>query len=211
MTLLELVPVDEVPEVEGQTLTDVFGANGAPSREIDVAPGPPSSEDGDDSDSEAEDGYEPFYRTLLPDQYDLQGGDRWWLLSAFRDYEKAARVVSPGVRTMYATIKYPVKRPAHFRLTFDRDITYGMMLYGYSKAYQKMYELEEEVADSEDTRQDLPSRLAQLVGENSMLNRPQTYGRYGIWGHSIGDLVYNGRSTVVVGQQALLANFGCDS
>ena len=44
-----------------------------------------------------------------------------------------------------------------------------------------------------------------------MLNRARSNGRYGIWGHSIGDLIYHGGYVIAYENETVYAEIGCDS
>ena len=81
------------------------------------------------------------------------------------------------------------------------DVTYGKVLYLYTYAYQHMYELEDE---------DVGEETGNVPG---MLNRAMSEGRFGIWGHSIGDLAYNGASTIEYADdgETVVCRFSCDS
>ena len=88
-------------------------------------------------------------------------------------------IISEG--TIYMTIGYPVTIEPIFKYTVYKPVSFGFLLYLYTVAYQKMYEMEE-------------------ICE-----------QFGIWGHDIEDLVYNGNSTVEVYKDYIVASFSCDS
>lgn len=68
----------------------------------------------------------------------------------------------------------------------------------YTLAYQKMYEMEEE----ED------GDVGNIPG---MLNRQTSNGMFGVWGHSIDDLLYNGGYKLVKFGDNIICDFDCDS
>ncbi len=106
--------------------------------------------------------------------------------------------VKDGIFTIYTIIEYPVRESAIFKFETSSEITYGILLYAYTIAYQLMYALEEE--DDAD-----PGHIP------GMVNRDTSNGRFGIWGHDIGDLAYNGRSQVWIHDHRVVCNFICDS
>lgn len=78
-----------------------------------------------------------------------------------------------------------------FNITYPLDVivegevekvfTVGELLWKVAQIYEKIYQEEEETTKIE-------------VGQMSenLINRNQTDGKYGIWGHDIGDLVFEG-------------------
>jgi hypothetical protein len=73
-----------------------------------------------------------------------------------------------------------------------------MLLYAYTIAYQLVYIIENE--DSSD-----PGFI------DGMYNRKQSHGRFGIWGHYLDDLVYNGISSIDFYHNSVVCKFSCDS
>lgn len=204
---IEDLPAGEQPGSAEQeiVLRDVFRAyGGRPADELPAeleggGAGRKRSFAEDEAPAEAE-LFEQYYRTRLPRAFDREYDTRKELMQRFADYQKAAKVVKPGVRVMYAKIDYPTRRPAYFRIEYERDITYGMLLYGYTLAYQQLYKLEDE---------DVGHATGQI--SSHIANRATSEGRFGIWGHCLEDLVYNGGSTVHVRADHILAEFSCDS
>ena len=110
-------------------------------------------------------------------------------------------VVSDSISVIYTCINYPLENPAIFRYDLnlvDEPLTMGHILWTYSRAYQKTYEIEE--SDDQD-----PGNIP------GMMNRAKSNGRFKIWGHVITDLVYNGRSEINVFDNYVICEFDCDS
>jgi hypothetical protein len=108
--------------------------------------------------------------------------------SVAKNIIKAQKVLE-GINYVVAVIYYPVSSPAVFKFDCSAiDVTYGKVLYLYTYAYQHMYKLEH---------------------EDGGLHA----GRFGIWGHSIGDLAYNGVSTIEYADdgETVICRFSCDS
>jgi hypothetical protein len=76
-------------------------------------------------------------------------------------------------------IDYPLNNPYTFRLSSPTGFTTAMLLKAISKHYYLVYAEEEKTA----TIKTLP------MTKRKIENRNQTNGRYGIWGHDIGDLI----------------------
>jgi hypothetical protein len=104
-----------------------------------------------------------------------------------------------NINTIYAYITYPLDNPAIVKFERSdkrRKITYKVLMYAYTKAYQMVYALED--ADNTPTTPGL-------------MNTSHTHGRYGIWGHYIDALIYNGSSLVQVYDDSIVCEFDCDS
>lgn len=104
-----------------------------------------------------------------------------------------------GVKTIYTYITYPLTAPGIFKFTSRSQITYAKLLYAYTWSYQEVYRIE----NSQDVEKLIPG----------MYNRIHTHGRYGIWGHVIGDLIYNGNHQITYGpdKTSVVCIFDCDS
>jgi len=76
-------------------------------------------------------------------------------------------------------IDYPLNNPYAFHLSSATGFTPAMLLKAISQHYYLLYEEEEKTA----TIKTLP------MEKRKMYNRNETNGKYGIWGHDIGDLV----------------------
>ena len=118
-------------------------------------------------------------------------------------------VLAPGpITRIYTRHTYPLSRTVFsmFDITPDAEhpLTYGDLLYYYTLAYQEIFYLES-VGLNE------PPKCI-----SGMLNRQTTEGSFGIWGHSINDLLYNGVSSITPlvdasGIMAVMCHFDCDS
>ena len=116
--------------------------------------------------------------------------------------------VQGGIEHIYTSITYPVSNPARFKITVTRgvDVTYGILLYAYTLSYQKMYEIESKHGKTKKEKDN--SHPGYISG---MLNRDLSTGPYGIWGHDITDLLYNGSSGIEIYQDYIVCHFDCDS
>lgn len=63
-----------------------------------------------------------------------------------------------NVNTIYCIITYPLHKPATIKFTCKVPVTYGMLLYAYTIAYQWVYELEEE-EEEDDGKSRINSRI----------------------------------------------------
>ena len=87
-----------------------------------------------------------------------------------------------------AYIGYPVRRIGHFltRMTTTQEpLNLAMLYVAHATAYKMMYEIEE-------SRDGHPGYICGLM------NRADSNGVYGIWGHDLCDLVYNGLTIINV-------------
>lgn len=110
------------------------------------------------------------------------------------------------VNIVVIEIDYPVTVKPYFKFEINPQysVTYADLQYLHIIAYKLTYLIEE--SDDKD-----PGNIP------GMLNRQTSYGRFGVWGHSIDDLIYNGLSELIVydsdnkyGCHAYY-NAGCDS
>ena len=87
-------------------------------------------------------------------------------------------VVLPPNKEYILKIDYPLSTPAKFKVSSGKNgITRGKLVALIRKYYQKVYEIE-----------DSSTKIKPKMIPN-MLNRDFTDGKFGIWGHVIGDLV----------------------
>ena len=199
--MIEIISCEEVSALEFKTLKvnrlekirDILNGYGAPCKEAKSA--------------------EKFVMNIVKDHAE-------WLIDALEDYgddqddfdeeygdmsilgnlEKLAREFN-NISTVYTRITYPLKRPALFRFNLNlngKTLTAGHLLWIYTWAYQMVYALEEE---EDGNPGDIPG----------MFNRATSNGPFGIWGHCIGDLDYNGSSKVDVYNDYVICEFDCDS
>jgi hypothetical protein len=103
-----------------------------------------------------------------------------------------------NITTIYAEITYPLTNKAIVKFVKKPYVilTNGRILYAYTYAYQLVYE-----EDGANNQECIPG----------MFNIQQSKGKFGIWGHAICDLLYNGTSTIEVGKTHIKCNFQCDS
>lgn len=97
-------------------------------------------------------------------------------------------------QTIYAQIDYPFEKNTVFEIKVEGPITLGSLLFAYTHAYQKKYELNE-------------GKQRPIKG---LLNEC-TEGRFGFCAHGIGDLVYNGTMSIYVDTDYIAVNFDVDS
>ena len=104
-----------------------------------------------------------------------------------------------NIKTVYAEISYPLTNNAYIECTLapNVNLTFGMLLYIYTVAYQLVYKIED--------AENCPQVSASCV------NMGTTAGYFGIWGHYICDLLYNGSSTIMIGGDYIKCEFHCDS
>ena len=76
-------------------------------------------------------------------------------------------------------IDYPLKKPVMFEVVSDNGFTRSELGKEISTLYKKIYS-EEESTSSE--------RIIPLSERKGIINRNETNGKYGIWGHDIEDL-----------------------
>ena len=76
-------------------------------------------------------------------------------------------------------VDYPLTNTYTFELTSPKGFTRAQLIYEISKQYYQLYDEEERTAATKT----LP------LEQRTIYNRNRTDGRYGIWGHDIGDLV----------------------
>lgn len=94
------------------------------------------------------------------------------------------KIISNKYRDVYCIVDYPVKNPVIFKFKIDEPITIGKLLYVDAHTYHEIYRIEDE----------------------NMNNPP-----FGIWGHFIGDLCYNGHSSIQIFDKHIICKFECDS
>jgi hypothetical protein len=118
------------------------------------------------------------------------------------DKEKAKILLDNKIKYVYAIIDYPLSTCAMIKFTCYTSVTYGMLLYFYTIAYQLVYEIE---------NNDVDHSTGYIEG---MFNRKKSTGRFGIWGHDIEELVYNGYSHIFTLENisdSIFCHFDCDS
>lgn len=77
-------------------------------------------------------------------------------------------------------IDYPLNNPATFKLKGKEEgFTKKQLIFEISKKYHEIYNTEENTATTKTTP---------IEKREGLINRNETNGKYGIWGHDIGDL-----------------------
>ncbi|KAN0003991.1 hypothetical protein ACTFIZ_010164 [Dictyostelium cf. discoideum] len=126
------------------------------------------------------------------------------------DYDESKKEEGPlikkvllgdGIKYVYCKIDSYNSNPCTIKVTRSdpaTPISNIELLAIYTKAYQYMYEKEDEAVGN-------PGHIP------GMLNRAKSSGPYGIWGHDIGDLVYNGLSQVLIFNDFIHCDFSVDS
>lgn len=90
-------------------------------------------------------------------------------------------VINETEITLY--IDYPLENPVKFKLKSNDDgFTKKQLALEISKKYHEIYSIEEKTAQIKTIPKDK---------RNGVINRNQTDGKYGIWGHDISDLDLN--------------------
>ena len=80
--------------------------------------------------------------------------------------------------TVTIVLDYPLTFPHYFTIAADKGFTRAELLKAISDEYQRIYREEESTA----TTKTVP------LEHRKVYNRNETNGKYGIWGHDIGDL-----------------------
>eukprot|EP01132_Coremiostelium_polycephalum_P004313 gene4313-5398_t len=105
-----------------------------------------------------------------------------------------------NIKDVYFYFEYPLETEATIKVTFPepRSINSLDLLSVCSLAYQWVYEEEEREVGN-------PGHIPGLM------NRNVSHGRYGIWGHDLSDLIYNGFSQIKVYDSFIHCVFEVDS
>lgn len=82
-------------------------------------------------------------------------------------------------------IEYPLTTPVVFKLEKEGGLTLKEILEGISREYKRIYKEEDE-----STQLKVETVNKRSGGTSKLINRAKTNGKYGIWGHVIGDLVF---------------------
>lgn len=118
----------------------------------------------------------------------------------FTEFIKTAdNSIFDNIKDVYCLIKYPVRNPAFIHIQLHGSLTYDKLLYAYSVAYQTMYDIEENTNNKI------------FIPTSVLLNRSETDGLFGIWGHDIVDLEYDGNSELKIYDNFVIFSAGCSS
>lgn len=91
----------------------------------------------------------------------------------------ADKIILP-YQTAKIYIDYPLNHPATFIIkTIEKGFTRRQLITEISKKYHEIYKLEESTANNKTTP---------VEQRQGLINRNETDGKYGIWGHDISDL-----------------------
>ena len=77
------------------------------------------------------------------------------------------------------SVDYPVKAPVSFKITSENGFTKAELLQKIGQTYQEIYATEEATS----TVKTVP-----MAERKGLINRNETDGKYGVWGHDIHDL-----------------------
>ena len=116
-------------------------------------------------------------------QFCLEAGDKQILTQQIPDGYQGVPI--------YIIINYPLTRSAIFKISFNKSIpyTYGMLLYAHATVYNITYQI-----------------------DNMYTDMTKCEGPFGIWGHQIEDIVYNGIGHIRgVPHEFIICEFDCDS
>jgi hypothetical protein len=109
--------------------------------------------------------------------------------------------IEPSLRVVYTIIRYPLSRTAAFRFVLldSESMTLETILQAYSVAYRMVYEIED---------YDTGSKTEYISGT---YHRSSSNGRFGIWGHRLNNLTYNGLGVIEEYSNFVICEFGVDS
>lgn len=166
-----------------QVIEDIFPYGGRPSSKI-------SSSD-------------EYYKSILNDfitqnNVERDYDDECEIIDVKKIKTQLNTIMADHIRTIYAVVTYPLTNQAIIKFECNKPVTNSMLLFLFTNAYQIAYAIEE--SDDRD-----PGLMP------GMFNRAKSNGRFGIWGHVIGDLCYNGGSKIQIYDNYIVCNFGCDS
>jgi len=147
-----------------------------------------------------------YYKTILNDfivqdeaMINDWGDDDYIKINVDEINQQLHTIIDDHIKTVYTVINYPLTNQAVIKFECNEPVTYGMLLFLYTNAYQIVYDIEE----SDDCD---PGQISKHC-----LNRATSKGRFGIWGHCIGNLCYNGCSKIQIYDDYVVCNFYCDS
>lgn len=112
------------------------------------------------------------------------------IISGYDEQKKRiVKYLLNGPVTGVCHISYPLTNPVDLPI-IDAN-TIGDILWDISMKYREIYEIEEESATTKTTPID---------ERTGLINRNRTDGKYGIWGHDLSDLYFEGLSIHEDGQ-----------
>jgi len=114
--------------------------------------------------------------------------DGWWVDIAGKNSLKhlidaTGIVINSNVITLI--VHYPLKKAYSFKIKAKNNKNFSRLelVEAIRNTYQKIYKTEEETTKT---------KTIPINKRGSCFNRNATNGKYGIWGHDIGDLVIEG-------------------
>lgn len=126
----------------------------------------------------------------VKNELDTNVGGNW-------DFESPDTIVDEKIKVIYAVVTYPLTNVAYFRLEIKakQPITYGMLLYGHTLAYESAYKLEDcDIGNHKHIRQFSFGGL----------------GRSGIRESDTENLVYSGGSQIEIHENYIVCHFNCE-
>lgn len=124
--------------------------------------------------------------------------------------DKLKKVVHNNIRTVYTVVSYPVKHLAGFKFDCKVPVTYGLLSFLHVISYKLVYYLEnldDPIKEKTDSHALVPNKQPEISGDC----RPQTSGRYSIFGSYIGQLRYSGISMITITNSSIVCEFFVDS
>ncbi|KAN0027197.1 hypothetical protein ACTFIU_009884 [Dictyostelium citrinum] len=116
-------------------------------------------------------------------------------------FKETVLIEGDNTKDIYCFIDAYTASPVTIKVTRPdplQPLTNVELLAIYSRAFQYIYEEEEKEVGN-------PGHIPGL------LNRDTSHGRYGVWGHDLSDLVYNGFSEVLIYKDFIVCEFSVDS
>ena len=87
-------------------------------------------------------------------------------------------------KILQVVFDYPLERGAGFEFKSDNGFTRGDIIRHICETYKKIYDEE-----AKSTKAPVESIAKRSKGASMLMNRARTDGKWGIWGHSIEDLI----------------------
>lgn len=117
-----------------------------------------------------------------------------------KNIAKASKIIDDDLTDIYIRVNYPLETEAVIKFISKEKITYGVLFFAHTIAYQIIYDIEDF---------DVGAPTGNLFP--NLLNRASSEGRFGIWGHVIEDLIFNGNCSIKANNTDIVCTFECDS